>query len=140
MNHLKTLRLGLALVTVVVLAGSGFFLLRAGAEQPPGYRFIAAEQHAAIALVGYAWAAVVNRDSNAGLWQDDGSHPTTKGTYLAACVFYATFFAESRVGLKFRSGLSESDAAEVQAAAAGIVIDDPSTWRSDSGTRSTTRA
>ena len=32
------------------------------------------------------------------LWQSDGSHPTASGTYLAACVFYATIFRRARSG------------------------------------------
>src|SRR5205807_8347987 len=47
------------------------------------YLAIAGEQHAAIAPVGYAWQAVLANEASPGLWQDDGSHPTAKGTYLA---------------------------------------------------------
>jgi hypothetical protein len=92
------------------------------------YLFIAGDQHAPIAPVGYAWENVFKQESNPDLWQDDGSHPTTKGTYLAACVFYASLFSQSPVGLKFQAGLADGDALQVQAAAAAIVRDDPSRW------------
>jgi hypothetical protein len=86
-----------------------------------GYEFIARDQNAALAPVGRAWAAIVNSDPNPGLWQGDGSHPTAKGTYLAACVLYAVIFGESPVGLGYHQWISGSDAAEDQRAAADAV-------------------
>src|SRR4029077_6775146 len=93
-----------------------------------GYLFIASEQHAAVAPVGVAWSQVAGEDSSADLWQGDGSHPTTKGTYLAACVFYAAIFKQSPVGLGYHPWLSSADAAQVQNAAAATVLGDPSRW------------
>ena len=92
------------------------------------YLFIAGDQHAPVAPVGYTWENVFKQESNLDLWQDDGSHPTTKGTYLAACVFYASFFSESPVGLKFHAGLADADVSQVQAAAAATVLNDLSRW------------
>jgi hypothetical protein len=86
------------------------------------YEFIARDQHAALAPVGSAWAEVVNEDPDAGLWQGDGSHPTAKGTYLAACVFYAAVFRQSPVGLGYHPWISAADAHEVQQAAADTVF------------------
>ena len=93
-----------------------------------GYLFIAAQQHAEVAPVGFAWKAVVDQGSDSGLWQDDGSHPTTKGTYLAACVFYASIFLESPAGLQYHADLSDGDAAQTQQAAAATVLGDPAKW------------
>jgi len=89
------------------------------------YLAIAGEQHAAIAPVGYAWQAVLAEEASPGLWQDDGSHPTAKGTYLAACVFYAAIFRESPVGLTYRGNLSEVEASKLQEVAAATVLSDP---------------
>lgn len=86
------------------------------------YEAIAAEQGIPIAPVGRAWAGVVNEDAKPGLWQDDGSHPTAKGTYLAACVLYAAIFRQSPVGLGYHPWISGSDALEAQKAAADIVL------------------
>ena len=47
----------------------------------------AAGTDAVVAPVGDAWAAYPER---ASLYHDDGSHPRAAGTYLAACVLYAT--------------------------------------------------
>ena len=93
-----------------------------------GYLFISHEQNAALAPVGPAWASIVNQGGETGLWQDDGSHPTAKGTYLASAVFYAAVFLESPVGLKFRAGLSNADAEQAQKAASDTVLDDQARW------------
>ena len=92
------------------------------------YLLIASEQHAAVAPVGQAWAQVVADDPNPGLWQGDGSHPTSKGTYLAACVFYAAIFNSNPVGLGYHPWVSDGDARELQQAAADTVLSDPAHW------------
>jgi cysteine-rich repeat protein len=55
-----------------------------------------------IASVGLAWKAVVD-DPDAPfdpstLWSGDDSHPTLKGTYLAAAVLYQSIFGTSATG------------------------------------------
>ena len=59
---------------------------------------------AKVAHVGEAWAAFrateqVAAPAHSALFIADGSHPTTAGTYLAACVFYATLYGKSPEGL-----------------------------------------
>jgi Domain of unknown function (DUF4886) len=93
-----------------------------------GYLAIAGDQRAAVAPVGYAWQSVIAQDANPGLWLPDGVHPTEKGTYLAACVFYATIFRQSPRGLSYHGGLSDADAAELQRVADATVLGDPSKW------------
>ena len=93
-----------------------------------GYVAIAGDQHVAVAPVGYAWATLVTRGAGATLWQQDGSHPTEAGTYLAACVFYATIFRESPKGLAYHTSLSAQEAATIQAVAAETVLGDPTKW------------
>ena len=94
-----------------------------------GYLAIAEEQHAAVAPVGYAWQTLLGQEASPGLWQDDGSHPTAKGTYLAACVFYATIFRESPKGLTYHGDLSDAEASKLQDVATTTVLGDPSRWR-----------
>ena len=93
-----------------------------------GYLVIARELHAAVAPVGYAWAVALSREANSDLWQSDGSHPGVKGTYLAACVFYATIFGKSPEGLRYHADLSSSDAAKLQAIASDVVLGEPDKW------------
>lgn len=93
-----------------------------------GYLTIAKEQNAAVAPVGYAWWTLLTKEPGAALWQDDGSHPTVEGTYLAACVFYAAIVRQSPVGLHYHAGLSDEEAATVQQVAADVVLGDPQQW------------
>lgn len=66
---------------------------------------IAAETGAEIAAVGPAWERVRQHPKAPELFEADGSHPTLAGSYLAACVFYATLFRRSPVGLPAPEGL-----------------------------------
>ncbi len=93
-----------------------------------GYLAIASEVHAAVAPVGFAWWSVVGLEQQPGLWQGDGSHPTRKGTYLAACVFYAAIFGESPVGLGYHDGLSADEASRLQQIASSTVLGNTAAW------------
>jgi hypothetical protein len=93
-----------------------------------GYHTIAHEQQVTIAPVGEAWGSVLDQEASPGLWQDDGTHPTEKGTYLAACVFYAAIFRESPKGLSYRGHLSAAEAARLQEVAVATVLSDPARW------------
>ncbi|HAW10842.1 MAG: hypothetical protein ABSC16_01625 [Candidatus Dormibacteria bacterium] len=93
-----------------------------------GYLGIADQLSVPVAPVGVAWEAVVGQASHPALWESDGSHPTASGTYLAACVFYATIFRESPVGLGDDGGLPASEAHDLQAVAAATVLGDPTEW------------
>ncbi|HVO43520.1 MAG TPA: hypothetical protein VMT34_12895 [Aggregatilineales bacterium] len=63
------------------------------------YTNIARELHVVVSPVGPAWQVARITDSSLALHQSDGSHPTSTGSYLAACVFYATFYRKSPIGL-----------------------------------------
>jgi hypothetical protein len=63
------------------------------------YFDIAKELNVAVAPVGMAWKKALARNSGLVLHQPDKSHPSSTGSYLAACVFYATLFDKSPVGL-----------------------------------------
>jgi hypothetical protein len=92
------------------------------------YLGIARELEAPVAPVGYVWFLVHRQHPEMGLWQDDGSHPSVAGTYLAACIFYATVFRRSPEGSVFLDGLPADTAALIQKAAASYVLDDPAQW------------
>lgn len=93
-----------------------------------GYLTIANEQGAPVAPVGYAWQTLLAQTTPSDLWQSDGIHPTSRGTYLAACVFYAAIFRASPKGLTYHSDLSDADAATVQGIASDTVLGDPPKW------------
>ncbi len=63
------------------------------------YMDIARELHLMVAPVGLAWQQVLTTNPSIVLHQDDGSHPNPAGSYLTACVFYATIYHKSPEGL-----------------------------------------
>ncbi len=85
-----------------------------------------------IAPAGLAWQAVYEdviagggdptdpTSTFGGLYVDDGSHPSARGTYLAACVIYASITGDSPEGL----GAPEevADATYLQGIAAEVVL------------------
>lgn len=93
-----------------------------------GYLRLGGELVVPVAPVGVAWATVVSTNVRPGLWQDDGTHPTVAGTYLAACVFYAAIFGTTPVGLGYEAGLPKETAASLQAVAADTVLTDHARW------------
>lgn len=66
------------------------------------YYTLAKDLGGEVAPVGIAWKKAFEADPSLRLHLADMSHPTRTGTYLAACVFYATLLDESPVGLPRR--------------------------------------
>jgi hypothetical protein len=93
-----------------------------------GYLTIANNEGAAIAPVGPAWQNALTQFSASDMWQSDGIHPTDKGTYLAACVFYATLYRQSPIGLSYHASLSDADATKLQSIADGTVMTNLGEW------------
>jgi len=83
---------------------------------------------ATVAPVGIAWKNSIEADSMINLFSGDNSHPSLMGSYLAACVFYATIYQKSPVGLPYISTLSQPIASFLQNIAAITVLDSLSTW------------
>ncbi|MFT6026388.1 MAG: hypothetical protein ACI8P5_000636 [Bacteroidia bacterium] len=79
---------------------------------------------------GAAWQqmALNNTQFFTGLYANDGSHPSAWGTYLNACVFYATILKKSPVGIEYYSTIGETDAVVLQQLAEDVVLDSLSTW------------
>jgi len=63
------------------------------------YFDVARELKASVAPVGMAWKKALAADPHLVLHQSDESHPNPTGSYLAACVLYATLFGKTPVGL-----------------------------------------
>ena len=93
-----------------------------------GYLGIAQELGVPVAPVGYAWLLAWGQNPKLDLWQEDGSHPTEQGTYLAACVFYAVIFRQSPEGLTTLAGLPKETAQFLQQIAATTVLVNPAQW------------
>ena len=79
------------------------------------YISVAKQCDAVVAPVGDTWALVRKANPALGkaLYKGDGSHPSAKGAYLAACVFYATVFKKSPETVRYKGGLSDEEAAVI---------------------------
>ncbi len=71
-----------------------------------------------VAPVGEAFRKAKQINPDIDLWENDNSHPSLKGSYLAACIFYAKIFGQSPAGLSYTAGLPAEDALFLQNAAA----------------------
>ena len=60
------------------------------------------------------------------LYSNDGSHPSLSGSYLSACVLYATITGDDPVGLSHSTSLSNALVLELQQAAAATVFNETS--------------
>jgi len=83
------------------------------------YTSVANQCDAMLAPVGDTWAQVMKANLNLGksLYAGDGSHPSAKGAYLAACVFYATIFAKDPGTIQYDSNIPKQEMATIQRAA-----------------------
>lgn len=64
------------------------------------YRAVGAELGIKVAPAGVAFAMALAERPDLVLYEPDG-HPTMEGTYLAACVIYATILGRSPVGIAY---------------------------------------
>jgi hypothetical protein len=90
-----------------------------------GYGEAASALGAQVAPVGLAWEQAHLREPELALWQDDGRHPTTAGSYLGACVFYEVLTGRSPVGDPYTAGLDGDEARFLQGVAAATVAAHP---------------
>lgn len=93
------------------------------------YLRIADSAQAAVSPVGVAWKYVRDNYPAINLYQQDGSHPSVEGAYLAACVFYASLFHKSAVGSNFNPGIDPNTTTILQNVASSIVFDSLDTWQ-----------
>ena len=66
------------------------------------YAELAEIADAEVVPVGEVWKRARELRPNIKLFDPDGSHPSSFGTYLTACVFYSVFTKKSPVGLPHR--------------------------------------
>ncbi len=88
-----------------------------------------------VAPVGMAWRnSIVSQGDPVDLFSADGSHPSLAGSYLAACVFYASIFHKSPQGITYHAGLEEYTATYLQNIAHQTVFNNLETWNIDTTT------
>jgi hypothetical protein len=99
------------------------------AELRFSYLNMANQNSALVAPCGSAWWESILRDSTLELYSPDQSHPSYAGSYLNGCVFYATMYRRSPVGLNFYGGLDTATATFLQQVAHDVVFDSLAQWR-----------
>ncbi len=92
------------------------------------YLEIAQELNATVSPVGVAWKKCIAANPDINLFSSDNSHPSIYGTYLTACVFYATIFQKTPFGISFYSSLNEEEAKILQNIAESTVFDNMQLW------------
>ena len=83
-----------------------------------------------VAPVGWAWYHILEEKDYPlhYLHQDDWNHPTLQGSYLSACVIFASIFTESPEGIEYYNKLETSEAESFQEEAGKLVLDDLTLW------------
>jgi hypothetical protein len=96
-------------------------LLNRPEDQPAiskAYLELAADLKCQVAPVGTAWQAALKANRKLALHTNDKKHPTATGTYLAACVIYATIYSRNPEGLPGNIGkLTDEEARALQTVA-----------------------
>lgn len=93
------------------------------------YLLMAQNNNATVAPCGVAWWESILRDSTIELYNPDQSHPSYAGSYLNACVFYATLYRKSPLGLGYYGSLDTNTAIFLQEVARDVVFDSLEQWR-----------
>jgi len=92
--------------------------------------FLADGSELFFAPVGEAFRTKWNNDQTDLLWVSTNNiHPNAKGSYLAACVFYASIFQKNAEGTTVTNNLTQTEATELQILADNTVLDNLSDWR-----------
>lgn len=93
-----------------------------------------------VAPVGLAWEAVWAAEADPTdpessfyrLYQEDGSHPSARGSWLAACVIYSAITGQSAEGLPAPPEVEDGEALAATAwAVVEADLDDDFPWRTD---------
>jgi pimeloyl-ACP methyl ester carboxylesterase len=114
--------------TVLVLMWASIYAVGEGeldhfaadqAQTTAALQQLAQEMDILVAPVGPAWEQSLRQKPELRLWGSDNQHASRAGTYLMACVLYATIYQQSPVGLSFTAGLPEETVRFLQEIAAG---------------------
>lgn len=81
-----------------------------------------------VSPVSVVWNYLRQHYPNIELYQPDESHPSTAGTYAAACCFYAAIFKKDPSLISIDFGLNATDASIIRAVARTQVFDSLHIW------------
>lgn len=89
------------------------------------YAAIGEELGLPVSYAGVAMLDVYTNHPEIELYNSDRTHPSPAGSYLAACVHFATLYGVSPVGIEFTGGLDAATAGILQTAAEKVMTSDP---------------
>ncbi len=78
------------------------------------YTEMAENNESLLAPVGIAWKNIREEHPEIDLYSGDGSHPSMKGSYLAACVFYSILFSDDPTTEYYPDGMNNDEAEIIQ--------------------------
>lgn len=86
------------------------------------YIKVADELGSLLIPAGVAFMACNAKYPDIELWDEDGSHPSIEGSYLAALTAFAVIYQQSPVGCTENMGIDEDTAEKLQEVAAQVVL------------------
>jgi hypothetical protein len=93
------------------------------------YMLLASTEKAIVAPVGAAWQQVVDQWPGIELFVSDNIHPSVAGSYLEACVMYASLFHKHSGGNAYVATLPKATADKLQQVADATVFDHLARWQ-----------
>lgn len=91
-------------------------------ELDSAYLNLARDLKSLVAPVGPAWQIALATEPSIHLYMEDGSHPTTLGTYLAACTFFRVILENTTTCPMPMRGVVSSDEAAVVSVSASRAL------------------
>jgi len=92
------------------------------------YRMMGNDNDAYVSPVGAVWNYIRDNYPDIDLYSNDGSHPSTAGSYAAACTFYSIIFRKDPTLVLFNSSLLDTDADAIKEAVRIIAFSELLEW------------
>ena len=92
------------------------------------YRMMGEMNEAYVSPVGVVWHYIRDNHPQIDLYTGDGSHPTIRGSYVAAVTFYTMIFQKDPTLITFNSSLDETEATNIKEAVKLLVYEDLEEW------------
>ncbi|MBP5328232.1 MAG: T9SS type A sorting domain-containing protein [Bacteroidales bacterium] len=94
------------------------------------YTYMAESNDASLCPVGRVWHYLRDNNPDIELYQSDESHPSTAGTYAAACAFYTMFFGDDPELIQYTpDGINLIEATAIRQAAKAVVYTRLDKWK-----------
>lgn len=93
------------------------------------YMQMAQDNNAIVAPMGAAWKIIIDSFPAIDLFVADSSHPSVAGSYLQACVMYASVFHRPASGCSYMGGLASTVVTTLQRIADKVVLDSMEQWQ-----------